>query len=86
MRTEHRKPELVPLNANNVKTFFCNKLHIDITTYAAEKFCDHFGVSPVNERLRDALLFCIETMNENDEYGWKDDAVKMAKEAIKEAE
>ncbi len=38
--------------------------------------------SPVNAELRSALEECISVMLENDEYGWSDDAIKQAEQAL----
>jgi len=38
------------------------------------------------DELIETLEFCIKTMEDNDEYGWKDEAVKKAKEALSKAQ
>lgn len=47
---------LMPLDSAKVKAFFCNELKIDITTYAAEKFCERFSKHKRDELDVEALL------------------------------
>ena len=56
--------------------------------HLAKAICANFTApeakpsSPVNAELRSALEECIRVMLENDEYGWSDDAIKQAEQAL----
>lgn len=48
----------------------------------AKKAEDYLSASSVNAELRSALEECIRVMIDNDEYGWSDDAIKQAEQAL----